>query len=128
MNFIYINVFIFFISAVLFGCLLYLINFLFYSLKKQSYSNRHTFKTYEFGATTVGHMQMLNNSHFFILSTLFIIFDVEIFFMYLWITGLNSTSPLLYKLSFLLFINLLIIGLIYELVNGVLTWYVKKVY
>lgn len=128
MNYIYINIFIFFTIAILFGCLLYLLNFIFYSLKQQRYQNRHTFKTYEFGATTIGNAQTLSNSHFFILSTLFIIFDVEIFFMYIWVIGLNSTVSFLYKFSFLIFINLLIIGLIYELLNGVLTWYVKKVY
>lgn len=54
-----------------------------YSLKEQRYKNRHLFKTYEFGTITLNNLQTLSNSHFFVLSILFIIFDVEIFLMYL---------------------------------------------
>lgn len=122
----YINLLLFFSCAFIFGILLYLLNFIIYSLKAQRYFNRHTFKTYEFGTTTIGNAQTLSNSHFFLLSALFIIFDVEIFFMYIWVSGLTTTSTLLYKLSFLGFVNLLVIGIIYELLNGVLNWYKKK--
>ena len=122
----YIHLILFFILAVIFGLLLYIINFILYSLKEQRYKNRHVFKTFEFGTTTIGTLHTLSNSHFFILSILFIIFDVEIFFMYLWILNINVLQIFLYKFSFLIFISLLLIGIIYELLNGLLNWYKVK--
>ncbi len=79
----YIHFIIFFLLTILFGLFLYLLNFMLYSLKEQRYKNRHLFKTYEFGTITLNNLQTLSNSHFFVLSVLFIIFDVEIFLMYL---------------------------------------------
>ena len=124
----YLNIFIFFLCAVVFSCLLYLINYILYSLKKGRYQSRHSFKTYEFGTTTIGNAQTLSNSHFFTLSVLFIMFDIEIFFMYIWVAGLSSTTNLLYKLSFIFFISVLFITLVYELSSGALNWYRKKLY
>ena len=79
----FLNIIIFFIVAFLFSGLLLTLNFIFYTLKEERYKNRHTFKPYEFGTTTISALQTVNNSHFFILSILFIIFDVELFYMYI---------------------------------------------
>lgn len=118
------NQFLFFtIVATGFGLFLYTLNAVIYSLKGQKYQNRYTFKTYEFGTITIGNAQTLSNSHFFLLSALFIIFDVELLFMYLWVAGYAFNGLLLYKLSFFAFAALLIIGLIYELLKGALSWY-----
>ncbi len=122
----YIHFIIFFLLTILFGLFLYLLNFMLYSLKEQRYKNRHLFKTYEFGTITLNNLQTLSNSHFFVLSVLFIIFDVEIFLMYLWVININSSQVFIYKFSFLIFISLLIIGIIYELINGLLNWYKPK--
>ena len=122
----YIHLIIFFLLTTLFGLFLYLLNFMLYSLKEQRYKNRHLFKTYEFGTITLNNLQTLSNSHFFVLSVLFIIFDVEIFLMYLWVININSSQVFIYKFSFLIFISLLIIGIIYELINGLLNWYKPK--
>ena len=122
----YLNLLIFVIVATLFGTLLYLLNFLIYALKKKRYQNIHTFKTYEFGTTSIGNLQGITNSHFYLLSILFILFDVEIMYIYIWITGLSLCSPFIYKTSFVIFLTVIFFGLFYELINGALIWYKKR--
>ena len=125
----YINFIIFFSCSVSFSLLLYIyiyIKFYLFSLKEERYRNRRSYKVYKFGTTTVGFSQTINNSHFFILSILFIIFDVELLYLYVWVLGISTKSVLLYKITFIIFVNLVFIGLFYELLNNLLTWYISK--
>lgn len=122
----WIQIIIFICNAAVFSILLYGLNFLLFTLKKGRYRSRHAYKVYEFGTTTIGFAQTLNNSHFFILSTLFIIFDVELLYLYIWIIGISPTNTFIYKITLLIFVNILLIGLFYELINGLLTWYKPK--
>ena len=124
---IYLNIFIFWVCTIIFSGALYIANFILFSLKEKRYRNKHSYKVYEFGTTTIGLTQTLNNSHFFILSTLFIIFDVEILYLYFWIAGITTTTLLTYKVALVIFIDILLLGLVYELLNGVLTWYKAKI-
>ena len=120
-QFIYYRLAIFILLVLLFGVFLYVLNFTLYSISGPKYAVRHTSKVYEFGTTTVGNSQTLNNSHFLILSALFIIFDVELFLLYLWVAGLGINNTLSYKSNFILFSGLLFAGLVYELSVGALT-------
>ena len=121
---IIIRLIFFLIIIIGFAGLLYGLNYLVYSVQSQKYGNRHLFKIYEFGTTTVGNSQLLSTTHFFLLSAFFIIFDIELFFIYLWLAGLGLNFNILnYKINFILFILLLFIGLSYELLIGALSWY-----
>ena len=61
------------------------------------------------------------NVRFYLVSILFLIFDLEIIFLFPWLTLVNflGTSGFLVVL---IFITILTIGFIYEWLKGALTW------
>lgn len=81
------------------------------------------FETYEFGTNSIGNSSLNTiNKHFYILGILFIVFDIELMFLFPWIYNYNTIN---YNSKDLLiiFIILLILGFIYEINSGALNWY-----
>ncbi len=61
------------------------------------------------------------NVHFYIIGVLFLIFDVEVSFLFPWIFGLNAINSFSF-FTMIIFISLLIIGFYYEWKKGALKW------
>lgn len=61
------------------------------------------------------------NVHFYIIGVLFLIFDVEVSFLFPWIFGLNNIN-IFGIFTMIIFIFLLIIGFYYEWKKGALKW------
>jgi NADH:ubiquinone oxidoreductase subunit 3 (subunit A) len=61
------------------------------------------------------------NVHFYIIGVLFLIFDVEVSFLFPWIFGLNNIN-LFGIFTMIIFVILLVIGFYYEWKKGALKW------
>ncbi len=69
------------------------------------------------GAASVGQFKI----HYFIVGILFIIFDVEILFLFPWAVVLDSLGMFAFVEMFI-FIFLLLLGFVYAWVKGALEW------
>lgn len=107
----------FLIISFLFFLLIYIISLLIlvkeYDFEKVS--------SYECGFDPFSEIRMKFNVKFYLVSILFIIFDIEIIFLFPWAVVLN-TLGLLGFWVILFFLLILFIGFIYEWSNGALDW------
>ncbi len=87
--------------------------------------NAEKLSTYESGVEPYGTAHSKFSVKYYMAAMLFIIFDIEIVFMYPWAVSFNSFSGamLTYALiEMLVFIGLLLIGYFYMLRKGALKW------
>lgn len=84
-------------------------------------SNPQKLETYECGMETVGETWVQFKVQYYIYALVFLIFDVEIVFLYPWAVAFDSL-PLLGVVAGVLFIFLLADGLVYAWRKGALEW------
>lgn len=113
----YKKLFIFFLSSFFFSTLLLAITWILIPKKKSNTKN----SSYECGYEPIGAPTAKFEVHFYIVAILFIIFDVEILFLYPWVVGLGRL-PFYALFSMTLFLSILIIGYAYEWFKGALNW------
>ena len=129
-NFVsYSSLCIYFLSVVIFSCFLLFLSYVLSTWRKPSLLNRTSgCDTYEFGAITVGNNASLSvNKHYYILGIIFIVFDVELVFLFPWAYGLNANSYSEVGVV-VLFQFFLMLGFFYELATGSLSWYTTPTY
>ena len=114
------NLFEHFIVSVGLTCLLVFLSFLFAPVK----DDREKSSSYECGFEPFEDARTNFDVHFYIVGILFLIFDLEIAFLYPWIY-----SVLYYNIFFsvnlvgvLFFLSILAIGFVYEWKKQALTW------
>ena len=113
----YIYLCLYFLSSLILTLLLFSIAF-FLSPKQLSFEKS---SSYECGFEPFGSGHLIFNIQFFIVGILFMIFDLELAYIFPWIFNLGSLSIFCYFLmSF--FLILLIIGFVYEWKKGALDW------
>lgn len=78
-------------------------------------------QTYECGIETVGESRVQFKAQYYIFALVFLIFDVEIVFLYPWAVAFNQL-PLFAVLEGVLFIAILVAGLVYAWRKGALEW------
>jgi NADH:ubiquinone oxidoreductase subunit 3 (subunit A) len=83
--------------------------------------NRIKQQTYECGIETVGETWVQFKSQYYIFALVFLVFDVEIVFLYPWAVAFNLL-PLFAVLEGVLFILILVGGLLYAWRKGALEW------
>ena len=76
---------------------------------------------YECGFEAFGDSRMEFDVRFYLVAILFIIFDLEIAFLFPWAISLGSLGPLGFW-SMMIFLLILTIGFIYEWKKGALDW------
>jgi len=76
---------------------------------------------YECGFEAFGDSRMKFDVRFFLVAILFIIFDLEIAFLFPWAISLGNLGPLGFW-SMMVFLLILTIGFIYEWKKGALDW------
>ena len=112
-----------FIILLLATCSFSLITFLSSKLSKKL-ANRNTERLkvgfYECGPTTVKQPNKIN-IHYFFYGILFILFDVEVIFMYPWAVDFRLLG-LFGLIEMLLFVVILLIGFAYAWQKGVFKW------
>ncbi len=84
--------------------------------------------TYESGMVPIGDTRKRFNVKFYLVAITFVVFDVEVVFLYPWATafphavvGEGSFSTIL-LVSMLAFIGIILVGYIYEWGKGVFRW------
>jgi len=117
MNFEYLAIFISIFFSFLISFFLFLvIFFLVYSKKEIEKSS-----SYECGFHPFEDTRQEFNVRFYLVSILFIIFDLEIVFLFPWIISLKFLSLNSFFLI-IFFLIILTVGFIYEWLKGALTW------
>ena len=76
---------------------------------------------YECGFEAFGDSRMEFDVRFYLVAILFIIFDLEIAFLFPWAISLGSLGPIGFW-SMMIFLFILTIGFIYEWKKGALDW------
>ncbi|RJP77703.1 MAG: NADH-quinone oxidoreductase subunit A [Candidatus Zixiibacteriota bacterium] len=77
--------------------------------------------TYECGEQPVGSSWIRFNTRFYVIALIFVVFDVEVLFLFPW--GVNLTSLGLFAwIEMAVFIAILAVGLAYVWVKGDLEW------
>ncbi len=84
-------------------------------------SNSEKISTYECGFENIGDSRMKFDVQFYLIGILFVVFDLEIAFMFPWAVTLKEIGNIGYW-SMISFIVILTIGFIYEWTSGVLEW------
>lgn len=82
------------------------------------------FIAYESGNPPSGETRERFHIGFFLLAILFVVFDVEVIFLYPWAVAFNLISLEGFWIM-LIFIGLILIGYLYEIFIGALTWHRK---
>lgn len=114
----YIYLYKYYIFCFLLSMILFLLSFL---LTYQVYDSEKL-STYECGFTPFGDSRTKFEVKFYLVGILFIIFDLEITFLFPWILLITGNFSFLNGLGMFIFMLLLVIGFIYELINGALDW------
>jgi NADH-quinone oxidoreductase subunit A len=113
----YLPVLIFLIVAIGLSCAIMLIPFLLNKMRPDAEKN----SPYECGFEGEGRVRSEFNVQFYLVAILFIIFDLEIAFLFPWAVSLGKIGVFGFW-SMMVFLTLLTIGFIYEWKRGALNW------
>ena len=80
---------------------------------------------YECGELPEGSAWVKFNIRFYVIALIFIIFDVEVVFMFPWATIFNE-NQLFYFIEMFIFMGILLVGLAYVWIKGDLDWVKMK--
>ena len=87
--------------------------------------NREKLSTYESGMEPVGSARDKFSVKYYIVSVLFILFDIEVVFLYPWAVSFVNFEPakMVYSfISVIVFVVILFIGYFYVIKKGALKW------
>ena len=113
----YLSILIFLFVALGLSIGFIILNFLF-SPKKP---DPEKLSAYECGFEAFGHSRMEFDVRFYLVAILFIIFDLEIAFLFPWAVSLGNIGALGFW-SMMIFLLVLTVGFIYEWKKGALDW------
>ena len=113
----YFSIILFLIIALILSIGFIVINFLF-SPKKP---DPEKLSTYECGFEPFSDSRMEFDVRFYLVAILFIIFDLEIAFLFPWAVSLGNLGALGFW-SMMLFLFILTVGFVYEWKKGALDW------
>jgi len=85
------------------------------------FPSKGKYSTYECGEETVGDTWIRFNFRYYVVALIFIIFDVEIVFLFPWAVVFKSLGALAF-VEMAVFLFILIIGFIYAYAKGDLYW------
>ena len=117
----YIPIFIILAISILFA----VVNVKFSSLFGPSRPNKAKLSTYESGVEPVGTAHDRFSIKFYMVAVLFILFDIEVVFLYPWAVSFLSLDKIKMMYSFysaMVFILILLVGYVYILKKGALKW------
>ena len=113
----YLSIIIFLFVALTLSIVFIVLNFLFSPKNPDS----EKLSAYECGFEAFGDSRMKFDVRFYLVAILFIIFDLEIAFLFPWAISLGSIGALGFW-SMMIFLFVLTIGFVYEWKKGALDW------
>ncbi|HEX4159636.1 MAG TPA: NADH-quinone oxidoreductase subunit A [Rhizomicrobium sp.] len=113
----YLPILLFIAVAAVIGIALLAIPFLF----APSAPDPEKLSAYECGFNAFGDARMKFDVRFYLVSILFIIFDLEVAFLFPWAITLRATGAFAFW-SMMVFLGVLTVGFIYEWKKGALEW------
>jgi NADH-quinone oxidoreductase subunit A len=113
----YFFLFIFFLFVLFISCLLIFISYVFINFGSSYEKN----SSYECGFEPFDDARILFDVKFYLVGLLFIIFDLELIFLYPWSISLSYINFYGFW-SMIFFLFLLTLGFIYEWINDALVW------
>jgi NADH-quinone oxidoreductase subunit A len=113
----YLPVFIFLIIAIALSCVIILIPFIINKMRPDEAKNSQ----YECGFEGEGSARAEFKVQFYLVAILFIIFDLEVAFLFPWAVTLREIGVVGFW-SMIAFLSILTIGFIYEWKRGALEW------
>lgn len=113
----YTKIFIFMVIAIVLACILFLLSYILV-LKKPELEK---VSAYECGFDPFSDARSKFDVRFYLVAILFIIFDLEISFLFPWAVSLNTVHYVGY-VNMLLFLLILTVGFVYEWKKGALDW------
>ena len=113
----YLSIIIFLFIAISLSVGFILLNFLF----SPKNPDPEKLSAYECGFEAFGDSRMEFDVRFYLVAILFIIFDLEIAFLFPWAVSLGNIGPLGFW-SMMIFLFILTVGFIYEWKKGALDW------
>ena len=113
----YLSIIIFLFIAISLSVGFIVLNFLFSPKNPDS----EKLSAYECGFEAFGDSRMEFDVRFYLVAILFIIFDLEIAFLFPWAISLGSIGPLGFW-SMMIFLFILTVGFVYEWKKGALDW------
>lgn len=124
------NILLYIIGGTMFLMLIWLLNY----MLAPSRPNPEKLTTYECGEDPVGNANLQFNMRFYVVGLIFLIFDVEILFLFPWATVFaeadfvkNVSKWGIFALAEMgIFVLILVVGLAYVWVKGDLEWTVPK--
>ena len=90
-------------------------------LLRPNHPTRAKMTTYESGLEPIGDARIRFNVRYYLFALLFVIFDVEIVFLYPWAVAYHALGVFGF-VEMVIFIALLVIGLVYAWKKKVLEW------
>nr|YP_010507376.1 NADH dehydrogenase subunit 3 [Eristalinus sepulchralis]UXG18957.1 NADH dehydrogenase subunit 3 [Eristalinus sepulchralis]WKU83937.1 NADH dehydrogenase subunit 3 [Eristalinus sepulchralis] len=91
-------------------------------LSKKSYADREKSSPFECGFDPMSSSRMPFSLKFFLITIIFLIFDVEIALILPMILILNYSNLLMWTITSVIFILILLLGLYHEWNQGMLNW------
>ncbi len=113
----YLPVFIFLIIAIALSCVIILIPFIINKMRPDEAKNSQ----YECGFEGEGSARAEFKVQFYLVAILFIIFDLEVAFLFPWAVTLREIGVVGFW-SMIAFLSILTVGFIYEWKRGALEW------
>ena len=107
------------------GCVFVALNLAVSRLLHTKVFTEEKFIPYECGEDPIGDTRIKFNTRFYVIALIFIIFDVEIVFMFPWAAIFNE-NQVFYFIEMFIFIAILLVGLAYVWVKGDLDWVKMK--
>jgi NADH-quinone oxidoreductase subunit A len=119
----YLPIFIYLISIFLLGAGILVASQLFGRLAGRRYPTEEKNSTYECGMLPIKDARQRFDIRFYLVAMLFIVFDIEVVFMYPWAVLLKKFDPVIFGfVEMLIFIVILLFGYIYIWRKGALNW------
>ena len=119
----YIPILVFIAVGVMFGVLPILFGKIFSMLLKVDKPDPEKLSPFECGFDEFEDARMKFDVRYYLVAILFIIFDLEIAFLFPWAVVLQEESVGMFGfISMMVFLAILVIGFIYEWLKGALEW------
>jgi NADH-quinone oxidoreductase subunit A len=124
------KILIFLITGIILVCLIFFVN----RLMSPNHPNAEKLSSYECGEEPTGSAWLPFNSRFYVIALVFLLFEVEMVFVFPWATvfgshEINHADPrwgMLSLIEMFVFLGVLILGLVYVWCKGDLDWIKPK--